>query len=455
MSIQTPASRQGADGVGHGVEAGANVIWIFADQMRHHATGFAGDPNLHTPNLDQMAHLGLSCARGAVSGNALCCPFRGALLTSRWPQRCIPEHEAPMPDGMQTVAHAFNDAGYHTGYFGKWHVDGGTERQGRNAFWIVPPHRRGGFAEWVGYENNNHQYDCWVHGGEGDDAFHRQLEGYETDALTELFIDYLQRRADDGQSFFGALSVQPPHGPMQCPPEYRKLRPDEVQLRPNVPPGGSIADRARDQAPGYYGMIEHLDFNIGRILAALRRLDLSHKTHVIFFADHGEMLGSHGIFGKVTPQEESVRVPFVMYHDNRYSRLRQGTTDVLINHVDIAPTSLGLAGVTPPDWMEGFDYSYVRSGADEPANVPDATMCQAIVHREGSPAYRSVITRDGWKYAATKNGPWLMHNLNDDPYEMANLALVPRHRARRRELHDRLMQCVRDTDDRFEAPVDV
>ena len=135
-----------------------------------------------------------------------------------------------MPDGQQTIAHAFNDQGYHTAWFGKWHVDGAKQSEGRTAHWIVPPERRGGFQEWIGYENNNSQWDCWVHGGEGDNAFLRQLDGFETDGLTNLLLDYLQQRQDSGsdQPFFAALSVQPPHWPTQCPPEYRKLRGDEV-----------------------------------------------------------------------------------------------------------------------------------------------------------------------------------------------------------------------------------
>ncbi|MCB0158472.1 MAG: sulfatase-like hydrolase/transferase, partial [Caldilineaceae bacterium] len=170
------------------ITARPNVIWIFGDQHRAQAVGYAGDPNVHTPNIDRLAAEGLTFT-GAVGGCPLCSPYRGALLSGRYPHNSVPGHEQQLPPAQPTIAHAFNEAGYHTAYFGKWHVDGFHERDGRAAMHIVPPERRGGFQQWVGYENNNSQWDCWVHGGAGDDAFHRPLPGYETDALTESVID--------------------------------------------------------------------------------------------------------------------------------------------------------------------------------------------------------------------------------------------------------------------------
>jgi len=158
-----------------------NVIWIFGDQHRGQATGYAGDPNLHTPNLDRMAAEGLQPQ--GVSGIPLCCPYRGSLLTSRYPHECVPGHEDPLPD-VPTVAHPFAQAGYHAAWFGKWHVAGLRERDGRAALGTVPPEMRGGFETWIGYENNNAQYDCWVHGhtAGGEEVEHYRLPGYETDA---------------------------------------------------------------------------------------------------------------------------------------------------------------------------------------------------------------------------------------------------------------------------------
>jgi len=438
-----------------------NVIWLLGDQHRNHALGCQGDPNLHTPNVDQLHLTGFSPERGGVSGYPLCCPFRGSLLSGVYPHRCVPVHEAPFPDGQKTVAHAFNDAGYDTAWFGKWHVDGCPEQEGRAAYWIVPPERRGGFKEWVGYENNNSQFDTWVHGGRDGECEPTKLDGFETDALTDLFIDYLESRASDSdeQPFFAALSVQPPHWPMQCPPEHHHLRPDEVQLRPNVPPNSMAEKGARLGTPGYSGLIENWDWNVGRVVEALRRLDLSETTHIVYFADHGEMLGSHGHFGKVVPYEESIRTPFILggadfFYTGQASNI--GSTqgwgfpahrDILPNHIDIAPTTLGLCGLDTPDWMVGHDYSWARRGDPEPTNVPDCALLQVIEAREESPAYRGIVTRDGWKYTITKDGPWLMFNLQDDPYEMSNLVHKGRYRSRRDELHQKLLDKLEEVGD--------
>jgi arylsulfatase A-like enzyme len=442
-----------------------NLIWLFGDQHRFHATGFAGDRNLYTPNIDDLALTGFTPTRGGVAGNSLCCPFRGSLLTGLYPHHCIPVHEAAMPKGQRTVAHAFGEADYHTAWIGKWHVDGFRESEGRAAFHVVPPERRGGFHKWIGYENNNSQFDCWVHGGEDEDRAPWKLEGFDTDALTDLFIAHLEERAEvPDRPFFAALSVQPPHWPMQCPAEYRTLRPDEVTLRPNVPLGGMAERGARLGAPGYCGMIENWDYNIGRVVTALRRLGLSNNTHIVFFADHGEMLGSHGRFGKVLPYEESIRTPLILGGaDFFYNGLRSEHAvtmggppppglDVVINHADIAPTSLGLCGIPVPDWMEGFDYSFLRRGEPEPDGVPDGTLLQAIEPREQSPAYRGMVTRDGWKYCCTAEGPWLLFDLNNDPYEMNNLALVPRHRPDLLKLHQRLSALLVALGDSFALP---
>lgn len=437
-----------------------NVLWLFGDQHRHHATGYARDPNLHTPNIDHLALTGFACANGGVSGYPLCCPFRGSLLSGKYPHHCIPVHEAPYPHGALTIAHPFNEAGYDTAWFGKWHVDGCREADGRAAFWVVPPERRGGFQEWVGYENNNSQFDTWVHGGRGVGRDPWKLEGFETDALTDLFIAYLERRATEPDApFFAALSVQPPHWPMQCPPDFVRFRPGEATPRHNIPPGSAAERGFHLAAPGYYGMIENWDWNVGRILAALRRLGLSHNTHILFFADHGEMLGSHGRFGKVSPYEESCRTPFLIGGaDFFYNKQASGAgptmgrpdhphADVLINHVDIGPTTLGLCGLPVPEWMEGFDYSFVRRGGAVPENIPDCALIQAIEAREQSPAYRAILTRDGWKYACTAEGPWLLFNLRDDPMEMNNLAHVPAFDETRRRLHLRLLAKLEDVGD--------
>jgi arylsulfatase A-like enzyme len=446
-----------------------NVIWVFGDQHRGQALSCMDDANVSTPNIDRMAREGLHFTT-AVAGYPLCCPFRGSLLAGRYPHQCVPGHEYRMPPELPTIATAFKDAGYHTGYFGKWHVDGFKEREGRAAMHIVPPERRGGFDEWVGYENNNSQWDCWVHGGKGDSAFHRRLEGYETDCLTDMLLGYLERRAkaareadrDAGdwapaQPFFAVLSVQPPHDPYLAPPEYMaRHNPAALRLSPNVPLVHRVIDQARRELAGYYAQIEDLDANVGRLLEALTRLGIAEDTYVIFFADHGDMHGSHGQFRKTAPYEESIRIPFVVWRGLSLYGHRSGRIALPVNHVDIAPTTLGLCGLDVPDWMQGADYSACWRPGEGPPPEPDSAYLQAVIptmhgHSIDRP-WRGVTTRDGWKYICLEGQPWMLHNLNEDPYEQANLAFNTAFRSHRRRLHDRLAAWIAETGDEFQLP---
>lgn len=443
------------------VERQPNVIWVFGDQHRAQACGFVGDPNVHTPHLDRLATEG-SIFTGAVAGTPLCGPYRGSLLTSRYPHDCVPGHEYPLPDGQPTVADAFNDAGYRTAYFGKWHVDGWHERDGRAAMHIVPPERRGGFRDWLGYENNNSQWDSWVHGEAGDDAFHDRLPAYETDALTDLLLDWLRHRGDEAatdtdQPFFAVLSVQPPHDPYVAPAEWMaRHTPGRIRLRSNVPDVPWVQERARRDLAGYYAMIENLDWNLGRIRTVLAETGLADETYLVFFSDHGDMHGSHGQFRKTAPWEEALRVPFVI--GGTVHRYRGGTNlvPVPLNHVDVAPTTLGLCGIPPPEWMAGTDYSAYHRGTDAQTPEAESALLQLVVPtRHGDSVdrpWRGIVTGDGWKYVVLEGQPWLMFNLNDDPYEQVNLAHNTAFATERDALQDRLGEWMHRVGDRFAMP---
>lgn len=440
-----------------------NIIWIFGDQHRAQALSCNGDPNLNTPEIDRLAADGLNFDR-AVSGYPLCCPYRGALLSSRYPHHAVPGHQYQLPPELPTVAHAFKDYGYETAYFGKWHVDGFQESTGRAAMHTVPRERRGGFDTWLGYENNNSQWDCWVHGHArgGAEVAHYRLPGYETDALTDLLLAFISSKADEQQQgsmtpFFAALSVQPPHDPYVAPAEFmRRHNPNTLQMRPNVPHIPRVQEQARRELAGAYAMIENLDWNVGRIRQALAEAGLDHDTTLIFFSDHGDMHGSQGQFRKTSPWEESMRVPFIISGPpTRYGH-GGGRTPLPINHVDIAPTSLGLCGLDAPDWMVGHDYSHLYRLDRPRQTLPDSAFLQLVIptghsHSVDRP-WRGVVTADNWKYIVLENQPWLLFNLNEDPYEQANLAHNTRFKVERKRLHDRLAQWIADTGDSFALP---
>ena len=433
-----------------------NVIWIFGDQHRAQSLGYMGDPNVSTPHLNRLADEGITFT-SAVAGFPLCSPFRGALISAQYPHKVTPGHQTRLAPEHPTVATCFNEAGYHTAWYGKWHVDGFQEREGRAGLHVIPPERRGQFREWVGYENNAPQFDCWVHGGAGDDAFQYRLPGYETDALTDLFIAHLKERAQQDEPFFSALSVIPPHDPYHAPPEFMARHiPGQVQLRPNVPNVPRIVERARRDLAGYHAMIENLDWNVGRIRAALEELGLYENTHMLFFSDHGDMHGSHGQFRKTSPWEEALRIPFIIGGGPHRYHHTSGFHPVPVNHVDVVPTSLGLCGIDAPDWMQGTDYSGYRLRDREIGSEPDSAYLQAVVptmhgHSVDRP-WRGIVTCDNWKYTVLEGQPWLLFNLNEDPYEQANHAHNSAYHAERRKLQARLAEWIDFTGDSFRMP---
>lgn len=435
----------------------SNIIWIFGDQHRAQALGCMGDENISTPNIDALAADGVTFER-AVAGCPLCCPYRGSLLSGRYPHRAVPGHQMRLPPELLTIAQPFRAAGYHTAWFGKWHLDGFQEKDGRAVLHAIPKNRRGGFDTWLGYENNNAQYDTWLHGHSAtEEVAHFRLDGYETDALTDLVLNHIEERAREDAPFFAALSAQPPHNPYVAPPEWMgRYAPGRIALRENVPPIASVVERARRELAGYYAMIENLDWNVGRIVARLRQRGIYDDTHIVFFSDHGDMHGSHGQFLKTSPWEEAVRVPFILGGGRRYEMKAGTRVDAPLNHVDVGPTSLGLCGIEVPDWMPGTDYSHHRLRKMAPASEPDSAYLQLVVptgHGDSiDRPWRGLVSRDGWKYVALEGQPWMLHNLNEDPYELANLAFNTRYRNERRRLHERLVQWVDETGDVFALP---
>jgi len=444
-----------------------NVIWIFGDQHPSCMLSRHGDPNIQTPNIDTMAEYGIDFVR-AVSTCPLCCPARGTLLTGRYPDHAVPGHNWGMPDGQRSLADVFNDSGYDTAYFGKWHLRGHHYRdaEGNEIKREVSPHpsapdepkkrecqnlverqHRAGFRTWIGYENNNAPWNTWVHGHRGEEEVDLyRLPEFETDALTDLLINYLENHQASGQDqpFFAALSVQPPHDPYAAPPEFMgRHNPARLEMRPNVPPVGPIQERARTEYAGALALVENLDWNVGRIRETLAELGLDTNTYVLFFSDHGDMHGSHGLFRKTNPYMESVNVPCILaggLEVQGYTKKIQDKSPIGL--VDLAPTTLGLCGIEPPEWMEGHDFSAAKTKAPSKKETPrESLICLPIATGHGDSTdkrWYGIVTDDHWKYVCFDGREWLMFDLNTDPFEQVNLAHNSVHRAKRTELNERL-----------------
>lgn len=411
-----------------------NVVFVFADQWRAQATGYAGDPNAKTPRLDALSRESLNFTL-AVSGCPVCSPYRGSLITGQYPlTNGIFVNDVPLNPDVASLGKVFAAAGYDTAYIGKWHLDG----HGRTAY--IPPERRQGFSFWRTLECT-HDYNHSPYYA-GDSAEQRYWEGYDAAAQTRDALEYLQQGRGD-KPFLLVMSWGPPHNPYEtAPQEYRNLYvPEDILLRPNVPE--AMAGDARQWLAGYYAHCSALDVCLGQVLDALKSTGLEQNTIFLFTSDHGDMLGSQGEQRKQRPWDESIRVPFLLRCPGQGIR-PPGPCDIPINAPDIMPTLLGLSGLPIPESVEGLDFSgYVRGGKD-PTDGAALLMCahpfgEWTAGRHGGREYRGLRTVRH-TYVRSLNGPWLLFDNIEDPFQQRNLVNDPGHTALARTLDDRLAQ---------------
>jgi arylsulfatase A-like enzyme len=408
-----------------------NIVFLLADQWRASATGYAGDPNVQTPQLDRLAKESLNF-RHAVSVCPVCTPYRAALMTGRYPTSTgMFLNDAHLPDGEICLAEVLRTAGYTTAYIGKWHLDG----HGRSAY--VPPERRQGWEYWKAGECDHSYHHSHYYTGDSDAV--RFWDGYDAFAQTKDAQAYLRDHARGPRPFVLLVSYGVPHFPhATAPEEYKALYPPEkIKLPPNVPK--ALQARARQEAQGYYAHCTALDRCVGDVLQTLDETGLADHTIVVFTSDHGEMLGSHGCppLMKQVAWSESAQVPFLLRYPAVHGR--QGrVVDVPLTTPDILPTLLGLAGVDIPGTVEGDDLSAVIRQRREANDRAALYMGVApFIAREFATEYRAVRTQR-YTYVRGLEGPWLLFDDQQDPYQLDNLVARPECAALCRELDQRL-----------------
>ena len=390
-----------------------NILFVFADQWRAQAFGYAGDPNVKTPHVDQFA-AGSVNFDNAVSGCPVCTPYRASLMTGVYPHKhklmvndqCLYDrYDGPF------LAECLRDGGYQTAYIGKWHIDG----QGRNAF--VPPERRLGFDWWKGFECTHDYNESPYYFG--DDPRPHMWDGYDADAQTDEACRYLKEETGD-KPFVLFLSWGPPHNPYQTAPEtFRDMYdPATIELSANVPP--EATDQARQELAGYYAHCSALDACFGRLMETLEQTGLDKNTIVIFTSDHGDMLGSHGMTRKQKPWAESLRVPFLVRHP-RVCEPRIDHTP--IDAPDLMPTLLSLAGLPVPDAVQGADFSHTITEG-KPSTIKSALLALYSPFHEwwytnGGRELRG-LHDDHYTYVRSLDGPWLLYDNQTDPLQMDN-----------------------------------
>ena len=405
-----------------------NIVLLLADQWRGQDQGWLDDERgraseVRTPHLDRLAATGAAIA-GGCSSAPVCGPSRASLLTGSLPhQHGVVANDLPLSPRLDTLASALADAGYRTGWIGKWHLAGLPRDK-----W-VPPVARPGIEHYAGVDCSHDHVDGHYYLGT-DSPTRVDFTGYEPQVHTDLAIEFLapfdrlrttlrQAQGPTADPFFLTVSYNPPHDPYDSVPESLRSYAD---VEPTVPPNTPDTDDQREVQRLYWSAITAVDAEFGRILAALDRLDLRRDTIIVISSDHGDLLGAHGLRAKQSPYAEAVRVPLVITGPGIPASRPGG----LFGLVDLAPTLLGLAGL-PPIGGYGRDLSdRLRSGADlrQELIIGNWVSCDNG-YDQGIGEWRGLVT-EALTYARTVDGdPWLLYDDRTDPWQRHNLVDDP------------------------------
>ncbi len=402
-----------------------NIVYILSDEHRGQAMSHAGDPNVKTPVMDRLAHEGVSFSR-AYANCPICTPSRGSIFSGRH------AHAGPVSGFFDvykatapSIATILQEHGYHTAYVGKWHC--GTVRNQVSAYvqerpdefkgvkTRTPECHRAGFQDWFGFENLNQHFNSYYY--KKDDTNPTKVKGYETDGLTDVAIDYL-KNYDKNKPVFLVLSITPPHFPLIVPDKWKRFDPGTLEVRSNF--NEDLQD-ARENLANYYAMIENLDWNMGRLMEQVAASIGQENTLTVYFSDHGEYMGSHGLQSrKEHPHEESVRIPAIFHWPEGIAA--QGNIEGLFSLVDLMPSTLSLADIPIPAHNQGFNFAPTITGKEQVS--PQAVLMEMHNNPRWSLDFldwRGFVDQR-WKYAFYETGEELLFDLEKDPFELDNLA---------------------------------
>jgi arylsulfatase A-like enzyme len=402
-----------------------NILFIFSDQHRSCDLNCYGNKDIISPHFDSLAASGLRLTN-CVANSPVCVPMRGTLLTGYYSSK----HRALTNDikidtQIKGVGDVLEDAGYHTGYIGKWHLGGVP----RNRY--IQKHERLGFKEWK-VANCTHDYnDSYFY--DEKDHYH-PIEGYEPFVQTDMAMDFIKKNSGKEKEPWALyLSWGPPHAPYETAPEkYRNLYQDkEINLRENVTSPAMMNGRLNQyrnreeitrDLKGYYAHITALDHALGRLMDTLKETGNAENTLVVYTSDHGDMLGSHGIYKKQSPYAESLLVPCLLSWPGK---IEPGVSNGIMSLADLPVTLLKACGMDFPEKRDGQDLTEFllgrqREGA-ESAYIYNQVPCHQAMDRGDSEWYG--VKTSSLTYAVNFDGSYeALYDDEKDPYQKINCA---------------------------------
>lgn len=443
-----------------------NIVFVLVDDLRWDEVGVAGHPYVETPNIDRVAREGAYFQR-AFTTTPLCSPARASFLTGLYPHKNgITDNLARNEQShrLETFPKMLQAEGYDTAFVGKWHMGNDD----------TP---RPGFTLWAGMKGQGEAISPEMNiNGE-----RRQIEGYVTDILTDLSVDfvgedrdkpfllYLSHKAlhpnitqlDDGSSVASPSGVP---GFIAADRHQGRYADATVPRRPNsgvvptdrpallrqigdLPPLGPGTITPEQTIHERQEMLLAVDESLGTIMETIERLGELDNTVVVVTSDHGFWYGEHGLSNeRRLSYEEALRIPLMIRYPNRIAAGQRPTQMAL--SIDIAPTMLELAGATPPDKLHGMSLARILDGEDPDwrSSFLIEYYSDTVFERIYLMGYKAVRT-DRYKYIRYEDldGMDELFDLAGDPYELRNLIDDPRYADVRAEMDAELNRLLEET----------
>lgn len=425
-----------------------NVLFLLADDQRFDTIHALGNDVIQTPNLDRLAQRGFVFTNNYVMGSmnpAVCLPSRAMVMSGRtlWRTPAMLQDVPIWPEVMR-------QAGYVTFGTGKWHNGPASYARGFT---------QGGAIFFGGMSDH---FKVPIADFDPTGKYPKQKRRFGEKFSSELFADTaieFLRNHRSPEPFFLYVPFTSPHDPRTPPGEYAtRYDPQKMPVPKNFLPehpfdNGELRIRdemlapfprtpevVREHIAAYYGMISHLDAQIGRILTTLEETGHADDTLIVYSADNGLAVGQHGLLGKQNLYEHSTRMPLIFAGPG----VSRGQSDALVYLYDLFPTVCQMTGLETPVGVEGQSLVPILRG-QEP-KVRDYVMG---VYRH----FQRMVREPRWKlikYNVKGEKHTQLFDLQNDPLEMANLADDPACQAHRQRLETLLEKARQEAGD----PVD-
>ena len=442
-----------------------NILFIFADDQSYETIAALGNDEVKTPNLDRLVTSGTSFVNAYNMGGwngAICVASRTMMNTGRmvWRAHALEKDLAEVARRGESWAQLLEGQGYETYMTGKWHLKIDPAK-----FYNHVVHERPGMPEDTeeGYNRPiKGQIDPW---SPFDQSFGGFWEGgkHWSEVLADDAESFLANAASQDAPFFMYLAFNAPHDPRQSPKRFVDMYPQEniqvpLSFMPEYPfkddIGCSVKLRDERLAPfprteyavrvnrqEYYAIISHMDEQVGRILKALEATGKMDNTYIFFSADHGLACGNHGLIGKQNMYEHSLKPPLVVVGPNIPGNEKR---DAMVYLQDIMATSLDLAGVQKPKYVEFNSLMPLIRDPGKKSSYDTIYGCYL-------PDAQRMVRRDNMKLIVYPQAKTVrLYDLAADPLELRDLTGDPSYWGTIRDLFAELLQLQKKMDDELD-----